>query len=81
MDRSPKITHDVLVKLSIGMLITMGSGLIAGTAKIVTLSDASEQHASRLSDHDAELKEIHDVKTAIAVLQEKVDRIDKKLDQ
>lgn len=74
------IAEGFIVKASLGILITMSIGLVAGTTYISKLSSASELHAAEIKDLKARLTVEERFATDIAVIKNRIDSIDKKLD-
>lgn len=75
------VFEDKLVPISIGMLCTMASGLVLGTAFLVSLNSRSDQNASRISALEQDQKTTQQFHEDIAVIKNRLDSIDKKLDQ
>lgn len=72
--------EDTIFRISLGVLITIAVGLITGTAYIVTLSNASDVQGRRIEAVERKQSSIDEIQTDIAVMKQRLDSIDKKLD-
>jgi hypothetical protein len=75
------VEHGTIVRISIAMLATMGSGLVAGTAALVNLSNASEQHRKDITELKHRLVALERIREDIAVTREKVENIERMLER
>jgi hypothetical protein len=75
------IEHGAIIKISTGMLIAIGSGLVGGTVSIVTISNASDQNRKDLSKLENRMKELEVMREDVAVTRTKVEQIERLLER
>lgn len=75
------VAEDRILKFSIGILIVMAGGLITGTTFIVTLSNASEEHRRAIEELRTHQAVTDSWAADLAVIKQRLDSIDKKLDK
>lgn len=75
------IEEGAIVKLSMGMLITMGTGLVLLTGWLITLSvnvnAQGEDVKAAKSDQKAYFETLHSIDTRLSVIESEMKRIQK----
>jgi hypothetical protein len=75
------IEHGSIFKISLAMLIAIGMGLISGTASLVSLSNATDQHRRDITELKERVRHVEYMRQDVAVTREKVENIERLLEK
>lgn len=75
------LTEGALVRISVGLLITIGGGLVTGTAYFVSISAANDVNRQEIIELKAKMKTQERLAEDIAVIRTKIENIERILNK
>lgn len=76
-----RVTSDAMVKISIGMLITIFGGLIAMAVAYARIDNSVNDNQSDILELKHQITKINDIHTDVAVIKSQLIEINRKLDR
>jgi len=75
------LAEGFIAKISIGLLITMATGLVLGTRYVVTISNATDTHTMEITKLKQDQSAMMGMALDIAVIKQQLTDLNKKLDE
>lgn len=74
------IAKSAIFRISVGMLIVIGSGLVGITSYLAVIGAQSEANTRKIASLESRSEQMNSIQTDIAVIKNELVNINKKLD-